>query len=198
MKKEAITKSGEYQIWAADIIGKIKQAQIRTSSKVNAEMLQLYFEIGTSILEQQETKGLGSKIVEQLSFNLQHNFPHSFELSVRSLKYMRSFAEAHPQYPIVQVQLAQTQNEMMQVPLAQITWYYHISFLSTIKDISVWAFYIIETARNEWSRDIMLLQIENKLYERSGKAFNNFESTLPDYESDLVTNLSKKALSLWN
>src|SRR5690606_32407977 len=52
-------------------------------------------------------------------------------------------------------------------------------------------FYIIETAKNEWSRNIMLMQIQSKLYERSGKALNNFEQTLPEYQSDLAKNIFK-------
>lgn len=37
----------------------------------------------------------------------------------------------------------------------------------------------------------MLLQIRSKLYERDGKALNNFESTLPDYQSDLAKSIFK-------
>ncbi|MDD4742558.1 MAG: DUF1016 N-terminal domain-containing protein, partial [Bacteroidales bacterium] len=54
----------------------------------------------------------------------------------------------------MQVPLAQNDNEIVQVPLAQITWYHHISLLTKIKNPSERAFYIIETARNEWSRDV--------------------------------------------
>lgn len=91
----------------------------------------------------------------------------------------------------MQVPLAQNDNEIVQVPLAQITWYHHISLLTKIKNPSERAFYIIETARNEWSRDVMLLQIQSKLYERSGKALNNFKATLPDYQSDLAKSVFK-------
>ncbi len=37
----------------------------------------------------------------------------------------------------------------------------------------------------------MLLQIQNKLYERDGKALNNFETTLPSYQSDLAKSIFK-------
>jgi predicted nuclease of restriction endonuclease-like (RecB) superfamily len=104
---------------------------------------------------------------------------------------MRAFAEAYPQYPIVQVPLALSNTEFVQVPLAQITWYHHISLIAKVKDQNERAFYIIETAKNEWSRDVMLLQIESKLYERNGKAINNFKHTLPDYQSDLAKSIFK-------
>ena len=154
-------------------------------------MLTLYWEIGNSIIEKQNKNGWGSKVIDLLAGDLGEKFPENVGFSVRNLKYMRSFAEAYPQFPIVQVPLALSKSEFVQVPLAQITWYHHISLLAKVKDTSERAFYINETAQNEWSRDVMLLQIRSKLYERDGKALNNFDRTLPDYQSDLAKSVFK-------
>ncbi len=188
---EEIIHNNDYKDWSVFIANKIKFAQTQTALKVNAEMLTLYWEIGNSILEKQTQNGWGSKIIDLLASDLAKNFPNNSGFSVRNLKYMRAFAEAYPQFPIVQVPLAQPENEFVQVPLAQITWYHHISLLAKVKDTTERAFYIAETAKNEWSRDVMLLQIQSKLYERDGKALNNFERTLPDYQSDLAKNIFK-------
>lgn len=123
--------------------------------------------------------------------DLANNFPKNKGFSVRNLKYMRAFAEAYPQFLIVQVPLAQSENQFVQVSLAQITWYHHISLLPKVKDATERAFYIAETAKNEWSRDVMLLQIHSNLYARSGKALNNFQQTLPGYQSDLAKSIFK-------
>lgn len=186
-----ITKHQEYISWAEFISNKIKLAQTKVAFKVNAEMLTLYWEIGNSILEKQSQNGWGSKVIDLLAVDLAKNFPENSGFSVRNLKYMRAFAEAYPQFPFVQVPLAQSKNEFVQVPLAQITWYHHISLLTKVKDSTERAFYISETAKNEWSRDVMLLHIQSKLYERDGKALNNFENTLPDYQSDLAKSIFK-------
>ncbi len=186
-----ITNKSDYKSWAEFIISKIELAQIQSAFRVNAEMLTLYWEIGNSILEKQEQNGWGSKVIELLSKELKNNFPDNSGFSVRNLKYMRSFAEAYPDFPIVQVPLAQSKDSFVQVPLAQITWYHHISLITRVKDINERAFYITETAKNEWSRNVMMLQIKNNLYERSGKALNNFEQTLPDYQSDLAKGILK-------
>jgi predicted nuclease of restriction endonuclease-like (RecB) superfamily len=154
-------------------------------------MLTLYWEIGNSIIDKQNKNGWGSKVIDLLAGDLAEKFPENSGFSVRNLKYMRSFAEAYPQFPMVQVPLAQSKSEFVQVPLAQITWYHHISLLAKVKDTSERAFYINETAQNEWSRDVMLLQIRSKLYERDGKALNNFDRTLPDYQSDLAKSIFK-------
>jgi len=190
MSKE-ITESKSFLNWTILISDKIKQAQTRASFKVNEEMLQLYWDIGNSIITQQKQEGWGSKIIDLLAYNLAVTFPNSTGFSLRNLKYMRAFAEAYPQYPIVQVPLALSNTEFVQVPLAQITWYHHISLIAKVKEQNERAFYIIETAKNEWSRDVMLLQIESKLYERNGKAINNFKHTLPDYQSDLAKSIFK-------
>ena len=71
---------------------------------------------------------------------------------------MRRFAEAYPDFPFLQVPLAKMENipigqvaldqfkeddkGFAQVPLAQITWYHHISLLSKVKDIAERAYYI--------------------------------------------------------
>ena len=186
-----IIQQHEYKNWAEFITSKIQRAQTNAVLKVNTELLTLYWEIGNSIIEKQKQNGWGSKVIELLAVDLSKNFPGSSGFSVRNLKYMRAFAEAYPQFPIVQVPLAQSENQFVQVPLAQITWYHHISLLAKVKDTVERAFYIVETAKNEWSRDVMLLQIQSKLYGRSGKAINNFEQILPEYQSDLAKSIFK-------
>jgi len=189
--KNDLTQLNDYKSWADFITEKIKRAHTQTSFKVNAEMLTLYWEIGNSIIEKQKQNGWGSKVIELLAADISINFPGNSGFSVRNLKYMRTFAEAYPQYPIVQAPLASSQNQFVQVPLAQITWYHHISLLTKVKNSTERAFYIAETAKNEWSRDIMLLQIQSNLFGRSGKALNNFEQTLPEYQSDLAKSIFK-------
>lgn len=111
-----------YKNWVKLIILKIKQAQTQTVIKVNAEMLTLYWNIGNSILEKQEQNAWGTKVIDLLAEDLAGNFPDNSGFPVRNLKYMRAFAEAYPQFPIVQVPLASSENKFVQVPLAQITW----------------------------------------------------------------------------
>lgn len=188
---DKIIHNQDYKNWSEFIFNKIKIAHTNAVFKVNTEMLNLYWEIGNSILEKQKQNGWGSKVIEQLATDLAKNFPENTGFSVRNLKYMRAFAEAYPQFPIVQVPLAQSESQFVQVSLAQITWYHHISLLAKVKDIKERVFYIAETAKNEWSRDVMLLQIQSKLYARSGKALNNFEQTLPEYQSDLARGIFK-------
>ena len=47
-------------------------------------------------------------------------------------------------------------------------------------------FYMQKTIENGWSRNILLHQIESKLYLRQGNAITNFSATLPPLQSDLA------------
>ena len=67
-------------------------------------------------------------------------------------------------FPIWQVPLAELQDkgkEFVQVPLAQITWYHHISLIPKVKNVAERALYILTTAHEGWSRDVMLSQVAN-------------------------------------
>lgn len=188
---------------------KIRQARTRAAISVNAELLKLYWEIGNTIIEQQTKEGWGAKIIDKLSADLKMEFPDFKGLSVRNLKYMRAFAEAYPSFgTIVQQAAAQIQNtdnqsneivqaslaqlektnpvKFVQGTLAQLSWYHHTTLLDKVKDSEIRLFYIQETIKNRWTRDIMVHQIEGNLHERQGKAINNFKTTLPAPHSDLA------------
>ncbi len=152
-----IIRNKNFKDWLERINDKISNSQVKAALKVNDEMLQLYFEIGSAILKIQKDEGWGTLVIDCLSSNIKKYFPNLTGFSVRNLKYMRSFALEYSDYPIVQVPLAQLENEFVQVSLAQITWYHHITLLTKVKSLQERAFYIVETANNEWSRDIMLL-----------------------------------------
>ena len=186
------TISIEYKVWREAIETEIDRCRLATALKVNQDLLQLYWFIGNQILEKQRMLGWGSNVIDNLSSDLSNRYSDMKGFSVRNLKYMRAFAESYPDFPIVQVPLAQSgETEIVQVPLAQITWYHHISLITKVKNIAERAFYIQQTAQNGWSRDVMLLQVDSDLYHRQGKAITNFNQTLPASQSDLAKSIFK-------
>lgn len=132
-----MNKIANYEEWLEFVSKRIYNSQINTHLKVNNELLKLYWEIGDAILYVQKHHKWGSKVIDKLSQDLLQKYPGISGFSVRNLKYMRSFSESYPDFPFVQVQLAQkenAENEFVQVRLAQITWYHHISLLSKIRN----------------------------------------------------------------
>ena len=196
-----------YTQWRKDIEQLIDTAKLHTALNVNVGTLTLYWNIGKSILQKQEQEGWGKQVIEQLSKDLISRYPDDRGYSVRNLRYMKRFASAYPDFPILQVPLAELKElpilqatlaelenegkEFVQVPLAQISWYHHISLLPKVKDEAERAYYITETAQNGWSRDVMLLQIDNGYIHAKGHAINNFEQTLPSPQSDLARYIFK-------
>ncbi len=75
--------------------------------------------------------------------------------------------------------------------VGQIPWGHNVRILDYLKTPKEREFYIRQTIENGWSRNILVLQIESKLYERQGKAVTNFERTLPKAQSDLANQLLK-------
>ncbi|MBO5849414.1 MAG: DUF1016 family protein [Bacteroidales bacterium] len=196
-----------YPEWQKSIEQLIEISKLRAAINVNADTLKLYWNIGNSILQKQKEKGWGKKVIEQLSKDLTNRFPNDRGYSVRNLGYMKYFAQEYPDFPILQVPLAKLkgqairqvslaklgdkEQEFVQVPLAQITWYHHISLLTKVKDNIERAYYITETAHNGWSRDVMMMQINNGYINAKGHAINNFDNVLPSPQSDLARYIFK-------
>lgn len=98
-----------YEQWSKTIVSRIEKAKVQASFHVNADLLSLYWSIGSDILEKQQNLGWGAQVIDKLSQDLSRAFPDDRGYSVRNLKYMRAFAEVYPDFPIVQVPLAQLQ-----------------------------------------------------------------------------------------
>ncbi len=141
-------------------------------------------------------EGWGTQVIKRIAKDLRATFPDMKGISERNLKYMRAFASAYPSF--VQVPLAQIDSsdkniidENVQGMLAQITWYHHITLLDKIKDDKIRAFYIEKTIENDWSRNVIVNQIESGLHLRQGKLQHNFTNTLPSAKGDLARELFK-------
>lgn len=162
-----------------DLKQRIQQERLRTVMAANSAMVLLYWDIGRTILERQDREGWGARVIDRLSTDLREAFPDMRGLSPRNLKYMRAFAAAWPD------------REIVQEPLARITWYHNIALLEKLtkrKDRLWYAHQVLETG---WSHNILVLQIESRAHERQGKAVTNFPATMPPVDSDMAAQAFK-------
>lgn len=169
----------EYEAFLRDLKERIRDAQLRAAIAVNRELVLLYWRIGHEILTRQQQQGWGAKVIDRLAKDLKQEFPEMQGFSPRNLKYMRAFAEAYLDEPIVQ-QAA-----------AQIPWFHNCVLLDKVKDPVQRLWYIQQTIEQGWSRNVLVLQIESGLYQRQGSAVTNFEQVLPKPQSDLVQQIIK-------
>jgi predicted nuclease of restriction endonuclease-like (RecB) superfamily len=145
----------------------IQQARLQAVLSANAHMIKLYWEIGSMIIRKQQKAGWGAKVIDTLAQDLRLSFPDMKGISPRNLKYMRKFATEYQDFTIVQV------------GLAQISWYHHITLLDKIKDAATRLWYAQKVIENGWTRDVMVHQIEANLYQKLGNLPNNFKQQLP-------------------
>jgi predicted nuclease of restriction endonuclease-like (RecB) superfamily len=163
----------------SDLKQRIRAAQLRAAVAVNQALVLLYWQIGREIMSRQTREGWGSRVIDRLAADLRQAFPEMSGLSPRNLKYMRAFATAFPDEAIVQ-QL-----------VAQIPWGHIVRLLDYVKDPVERGWYVRQTIQHGWSRNVLLHQIESRLYQRQGQAITNFDRTLPPPQSDLAQQVLK-------
>jgi len=163
-----------YADWLADLKGRIHTAQQRATLAVNRELVLLYWQIGRDILARQAEQGWGAKVIERLAHDLRGTFPEMKGFSPRNFKYMRAFAEAWPEA------------EFVQGVLAQLPWYHQLALLDKLDSPESRSWYATQAIEHNWSRNILVMQIETRLLERNGKAVTNFAISLPKPQSDLA------------
>ncbi|MCP4196972.1 MAG: DUF1016 domain-containing protein [Proteobacteria bacterium] len=139
-----------------ELKGRIRVARVKAALAVNAELVRLYWSLGTDIIRKQEEQGWGAKVMESLRDDLRRAFPGMKGLSVRNLKNMRDLAKAWPGDPIGQ-QL-----------VAQLPWEHNILVIQKVKDPCEREWYFRTCVENVWSRNVFGMQIETGLYGRRG------------------------------
>jgi len=179
MEKGEINIS-EYYEWIDKIKAKIHSTRTKIALSANSELLNLYWEIGKEIVKKQNKSDWGSKIIEKMSVDLKHEFPEIKGFSKRNIYAMRQWYLLYSQ-----------KFEILPQVVAQIPWGQNRLIISKTKDVNEALFYAQETLKNSWSRDLLEIQIEDKLYQRQGKAITNFDNTLPEIQSDTAKNILK-------
>lgn len=172
-------ESKNYLPFLEELKNKIEQAQLKAVLSVNSQMIQLYWSLGTRILQEQAKHNWGAKIIDKLAKDLQMTLPNTRGLSARNLKYMRAFAEAYTDF------------EFVQRCVAQISWRHNIAILTKLKDFSLREWYAQKAIENGWSKDVMVHQIEGNLHKNIGNLPNNFKTQLPIEQAELVQHLLK-------
>lgn len=163
-----------YADWLAELKTRIHLAQQRATLAVNRELVLLYWQIGHDILQRQAEQGWGAKVIDRLSRDLRTAFPDMKGFSPRNLKYMRAFAEAWPD------------SEFVQQAAAQLPWFHLCVLMDKLKSPEERHWYLSKAIEHNWSRNVLVMQIETNLRDRSGAAVTNFEQSLPAPHSDLA------------
>jgi predicted nuclease of restriction endonuclease-like (RecB) superfamily len=169
----------DYHAFLQSIKTRVQQAQLKAVVAVNTELIVLYWQIGREILQRQEKEGWGTGVIDRLAKDLHAAFPQMKGFSPRNLGYMRRFAQTY------------SDESILQQLVAKLPWGHNILLLEKVKDATERLWYIEHALQDGWSRNVLELQIETKLYHRQGKAQTNFPHTLPYLDSDFATEALK-------
>ncbi len=163
------------------IIQKIELAQQRAVISANITLLDLYWDIGNIILNKKKEQGWGAKVIDTLSNDITTAFPGTKGYSSRNLKYMSQFAKTYSNYLDIKGELS------------KVSWSHNLILMSKIKDENERIWYINETIKNGWARDVLIHQIEYGLYDRASneEKTHNFPKTLPPVQSELAVQTLK-------
>ena len=80
-----------YVSWIQNVKKRFRNAQIKAAVKVNSEQLIFNWELGRDLVERKAEETWGSGIVEQVSLDLQNEFPGVQGFSTRNLWNMKKW-----------------------------------------------------------------------------------------------------------
>lgn len=173
-----LLNDNQYLAVVEDIKNRIQSAKYKASVAVNSELILLYYNIGKTI---NEHKVWGNKFIDNLSKDIALAYPGVKGYSARNLKYMAKFAAEF------------TDTQFVQQAVAQIPWGHIVVLLDSVQLDEHRRWYILNTIEHGCSRNVLVHQIESKLYERQAIAekVSNFESHLPAPQSELAVQTMK-------
>ena len=204
-----------YRSFLENIKNRIRSAQVKATFSANAEMIVMYFDIGHMIHQKQANEGWASSVIPRLSKDIQNQISNVKGFSERNLGRMVAFYREYSDFSdILPQSVAKLENNqrlprdvaklIKEVDLSsqnlQITsklieraktiksipWGHHFILIEKIKDVEVRFWYMSETIKNGWNRDVLSSMIKKKLHKRQGSSSTNFSKTLPEIQSDLA------------
>ena len=162
----------------------IQAARTRAVLAANNELITLYWQLGTLILDRQRVDGWGTKVVERFSADLRAAFPEMTGLSRTNLMYMRALAAAWPD------------PEIVPRLVGRLPWGHIRELLDKLDDPGEREWYARAAIEHGWSRPVLANQIMSQLHRRAGAAPSNFADVLPAADSELMQQLTKDPYNL--
>ena len=184
--KVLISDNPDYKSWLIELKSKIYSVQLKAAVTINSQLLTFYWDLGSMITEKQTQ--WGSRFLENLSKDLQNEFPEMKGFSVTNLKYCKLF---FTYFSSIRPQAGDELQDSIRPQVGddvifKIPWGHIKLIIGKLKNREEALFYIHQTIENGWSRDGLAIQIKIGLFERHGKAITNFRNTLPDPVSELA------------
>lgn len=223
VKSHDIHLDSDYVQWLAEVKDRYRKARIKASIRVNSEQLLFNWQLGRDLVLKKTEEKWGSGVVEQVSLDLQAEFPDVRGFSVRNLWNMKKwylFYSSAANFPeevltlekavsdsnrklqqvVAELPSEKLQQDAAEIPFpdvfAYVPWGQHITIITKCRTVEEALFYIEKTIENGYSRNTLLNVIDADYYHAAGSALTNFKDRLPLPQGQLAQEITKSNYDL--
>lgn len=216
VKSHDVTLDSEYAEWIAEVKHRYRSAQIKAAVKVNGEKLLFNWQLGCDLVQKKAEERWGAGVVEQVSLDMQREFPESTNFSVRNLWYMKQWymfytenAEKLKRLVSEMLPTEEYEHKLQQIdgdgtvklkqpvsefPLAFacVPWGHHVRIVQHSETIEEALYYVGYTIKEGVSRNILERVMKDDVYNKRGKTPNNFPQHLTPQMAGLAQQVVKE------
>ena len=158
-----------------DIIQLIKQSRSNAIRAVNAELINLYWNIGKHICNKLEKSEWGDAVVTELAKYIQQNEPEIKGFSDKNMWRMKQFYETYKDFPKLS-------------PLVrEISWTHNMLIFSRCKTMEEREFYLERVKQESYSSRELDRQISASLFERTMISNTKLSAVLREFNQNLTS-----------
>ena len=155
MRERNIMDIIEYKNNLDDIIAIIERSKMRALKAVNAEMIEMYWQIGKYISEKADKDGWGKGVVQEFANMLKQEYPSAGGFSAQNIWRMKQFYETY------------RDNEKLSPLVREITWSNNLLIMAGCKTDEAKEFYLRLCIANGYGKRELERQIDSMLFERT-------------------------------
>ena len=138
-----------------NIIAIIEKSKMRAIRAVNAEMIEMYWQIGQYLSEKSNNDGWGKNTVQDFADYLKRTYPSASGFSAQNLWRMKQFYETYHE------------NEKLSPLVREISWSNNLLIMTGCKTDEPREFYMRLCIQNGYAKRELERQIDSMLYERT-------------------------------
>ena len=157
-----------------DIIQLIKQSRTNAIKAVNAELINLYWNIGEHISKKIEQSEWGDSVVTELANFIQKQEPEIKGFSDKNIWRMKQFYENYKDFP------------KLSTLLREISWSHNLAIFSRCKTVEEREFYLKLAKQENYSFRELERQISASLFERTMIGNSKLSTALRESNHDLT------------
>ena len=139
----------------SEVISIIESARGRALKAVNAEMIEMYWQIGKYISEKADKDGWGKGVVQEFANMLKQEYPSAGGFSAQNIWRMKQFYETY------------RDNEKLSPLVREITWSNNLLIMAGCKTDEAKEFYLRLCIANGYGKRELERQIDSMLFERT-------------------------------